>query len=202
MTDEPGSESNLAQDGMSSGYSRTRELHGALIGGGIAALALFGMVIGVGRVGSFEALRLIESVVPTARFLAAAAITSALTILALLLALLGLSLNSDYSFKPRLYSRARNISALSVACMVMSVGLLLAVSVPIGEVDEIRGLYAVLYYSLAAAMAVVGGLLISVGLMIGTTLRGLIQIGHPKEVSDLLAEHPEEALPKEETVDR
>jgi hypothetical protein len=86
--------------------------------------------------------------------------------------------------------------------MVMSVGLLLAVSVPIGEVDEIRGLYAVLYYSLAAAMAVVGGLLISLGLMIGTTLRGLIQIGHPKEVSDLLAEHPEEALSREETVDR
>ena len=82
MTDETGSESSLARNGMSASYSRTRELLGALVGGGISALALFGMVIGVGRLGSFEALRLIESVLPTARFLAAAAITSALTVLA------------------------------------------------------------------------------------------------------------------------
>ena len=81
---------------------------GPAVGGLITALALFGGVIGVGRIGDFEALRIIEAVLPTTRFLASTAIAASVTVLALLLTLIGLSLTSDMTFHPRLYKRARD----------------------------------------------------------------------------------------------
>lgn len=167
---------------------RSSELKGSLVGGLIAALAFFAMVILVGRIGSFEALGLIESVLPGARFLASTVIGGTLTVLALLLTLLGLSMTSDYTFHPRLYTRVSYITKLSVASIILSTGLLLAVGVPIREVDEIRPYYAILYYILAGGMALVGGMVVSMGLMIGATLRGLVNVQHPDGVSDLLSD--------------
>ncbi len=171
---------------------RPSELKGSLIGGLVTALTLFAMVVLVGRIGSFEALRLIQSALPGARFLASAVIGGALTVLALLLTLLGLSMTSEYVFHTRLYTRVSYITKLSVASIIMSAGLLLAVGVPVQEVDEMRPYYAILYYVLAGGMALVGGMVVSMGLMIGSTLRGLVDVQHPDGVSDLLIEeeHP------------
>lgn len=166
---------------------RSSELRGSVIGGLVAAAALFAMVVLVGRVGSFEALRLIESVLPGARFLASAVMGGSLTVLALLLTLLGL-MTSHFTFHPRLYTRVGFITNLSVLSIIVAVGLLLAVGVPIQEVDEVRPYYVVLYYVLAAGMALLGGMAVSMGLMIGSTLRGLVNVQHPDEISDLLSE--------------
>lgn len=166
--------------------SRDHGFLGAIVGGLVTASFLFVVVIGVGRLGSFEALRLIEAVVPTARFLASAVVTAAVTVLALLLTLIGLSLSSEYTFSPRLFSRAGNITRISVICMIMGVGVLLAVSVPVGEVQEIKSHYATLYYLLCVAIAALGGLVVTMGLMIGTTLRGLIAAAHPEGDGDLI----------------
>lgn len=165
---------------------RSSELKGSLIGGLVAALTLFAMVVLVGQIGSWEALRLIESVLPGARFLASAVIGGALTVMALLLTLLGLSITSEHAFHTRLYSRVSYITKLSVASIVMSTGLLLAVGVPIQEADGIN--YAVIYYVLAGGMALLGGMVVSMGLMIGATLRGLVNVQHPEGISDLLIE--------------
>ena len=166
--------------------SALSEMRGALIGGAIATLALFAMVIAVGRVASFEALRLIQAVQPSARFLASTVIAAAITVLALLLTLLGLSMNTEITFHKRLFTRARNITRLSVTCMIMGVVLLLAVGVPLEEVEEMRPYYSLLYYLFTGLMASVGGLVVAMGLMIGSTLRGLIEIQQPDAVSDLL----------------
>lgn len=167
---------------------RSSELKGSLIGGSVTALTLFAMVVLVGQVGSFEALRLIEAVLPGARFLASAVIGGALTVMALLLTLLGLSITSEHAFHDRLYTRVSYITKLSVASIIMSTGLLLAVGVPIQEVDEVRPYYAILYYVLAGGMALVGGIVVSMGLMIGATLRGLVDVQHSAGISDLLIE--------------
>lgn len=171
---------------------RSSELKGSLVGGLVTALALFAMVILVGQVGTFEALGLIESVLPGARFLASTVIGGALTVLALLLTLLGLSMTSEYAFHRRLYTRVSYITRLSVASIIVSASLLLAVGVPIQEVDGMRRYYAVLYYVLAGGMALLGGMVVSMGLMIGATLRGLVNVQHPEGISDLLSEdeHP------------
>lgn len=179
--------------GISKRSLRSSELKGSVIGGLVAAVALFAMVVLVGRVGSFEALQLIESVLPGARFLAWAVLGGSLTVLALLLTLLGLSITSDYTFHPRLYTRVGLITNLSVLSIIVAVGLLLAVGVPVQEADEVRPDYAVLYYLLAAGMALLGGIVVSMGLMIGSTLRGLVNVQHPDAVSDLLSEEERRA---------
>jgi ABC-type branched-subunit amino acid transport system permease subunit len=72
--------------------------------------------------------------------------------------------------------------------MIMGVGVLLAVSVPVVEVEEISEHYTTLYYGLSVAIAVLGGLVTTMGLMIGATLRGLIGAAHPEGESDLIEE--------------
>lgn len=168
------------------GHVSKHEIRGTLIGGGVSAVVLFAIIIGVGRVHSFEALRLIEAAVPTARFLAAAVIGGAVTVLALLLTLLGLSLSSDFRFSDALYTRSAFLTWLSVAAIVLGTLVLLAVAIPIEEVEELATYYAIFYYVLAVALSLLGGLVIAIGVIIGFLLRGLIAIGHSERESDLL----------------
>lgn len=166
---------------------KKHELRGALVGGSIAAIALFATVIGVGRIGNFEALRLIEAILPTARFLGSTAIGAAVTVLALLLTVLGLSFSADFDFNERFYRRVRYIATMSVVAIGLGVAVLLAVTLPIEQVDEVQVPYAFLYYSMAVGLATLGGMLVAIGLMIGATIRGIIAIGHPEASSDLIA---------------
>lgn len=172
-------------------YLKNLEFRGAAIGGVVTASFLFFVIIGVGRIHSFEARGLIEAILPGARFLGSTVVGAAVTVLALLLTLIGLSLNNEKQFSSRLYDRALRITRMAVVCIVMGVGVLLAVSVPVVEVPEISRHYAVLYYGLSAAIAVLGGLVTAMGLMIGATLRGLIGVAHPEGESDL---DPESAI--------
>lgn len=161
------------------------ELGGAIAGGGIFAIALLGTALGVGRIGDFQALSIIEAVLPTARFLASASITAGAAVLALLLTLLGLSLTAEITFDPRLYKRARYITALSTALIVIAVAVLLLTTVPLREVEGLSGFYDIFYYFLAASTSLLGGVVVTVGLMISATLLGLIELAHP-EGSNLL----------------
>lgn len=166
-----------------------QEIRGTLLGGGVAALVLFFIIIGFGRVHSFEALRLIEAALPTAHFLGSAVVAGSVTVLALLLTLLGLSLSSDYRFSDALYERATFLTWLSVAAIALSTLVLLAVAIPIEEVEQLATYYAIFYYALAAALSLLGGLIIAIGVIIGFLLRGLIAIGHSEGDSDLLRGH-------------
>lgn len=165
---------------------RKHEIRGVITGGALAALVLFVTIVAVGRIGSFQALRLIEAALPAARFLAAAVVGSAVTVLALLLTLLGLSLGSEFTFNSALYARANLLTSLSVVSIVVGIVVLLAVTLPIGEVEELATYYHIFYYVLAGSLSVLGGLVVATGSLIGVTLRGLIAIGHPEGESDLL----------------
>lgn len=169
-------------------FERRPLLTGALTGGAVASVVLFAIVFGIGRIASFKALGLIEALVPTARFLGGSALGALVTVLALLLTLLGFSLSGDLSFHRQFYVRVRQISVLSVIGIVIGVMLLLAVTIPLSEVEEIAIPYVAFYYVLTSAMALLGGLIVSVALLIGSTIRGVIAIGKPGARSDLIAD--------------
>jgi hypothetical protein len=176
------------------GERRSRaELGGAIAGGLVASIVLYLGVLGVGGVGDFEALQIIESVLPTSRFLASTSVGSGATVLALLLTLIGLSLNSEIEFDRRLYQRARYITVLSLVAILLGVAILLAVSIPISEVETLKGFYDVMYYSLTAALALLGGVVVTIGLMITATLVGLIHLADPRGDSKYLANDSGEA---------
>lgn len=164
------------------------ELTGPLMGGLVSVVAMFGAVIAVGHVGDFRALRIIEAALPTTRFLASTAIAAGVTVLALLLTLIGLSLSVEISFDKRLYRRARVITVLSIVAIALGSILLLAVTMPIEEVQDLTAFYDVLYYVLATATAVLAGVMVTIGLMISATLIGLIELAHPEGSNHLLGE--------------
>ncbi|MBW3666615.1 MAG: hypothetical protein KY394_03360, partial [Actinobacteria bacterium] len=128
----------------------------------------------------------------TAHFLGTAVVGGAVTVLALLLTLLGLSLGSEHRFSDALYTRAAFLTWLSVAAIVLGTLVLLATAVPVKEVEQLATYYAIFYYVLAAALSLLGGIVIAMGIIIGFLLRGLIAIGHSESHSDLLRESDEE----------
>lgn len=168
-------------------------MRGPLIGGLVSAVTLFAMVVAAGGIGDFEALRIIEAVIPTARFLASTAIGAGATVLALLLTLVGLSFTMDIAFHVRVYQEARVITTLAVIAILLGAAVLLAVTMPIGEVAEISSLYDVLYYVLAVAIAALGGVMAAIGLMISSTLRALITLADPDGSNEML-DQPDAAI--------
>ncbi len=162
------------------------ELKGALVGGAVVFISLLGGVILVGNVGDFEALRLIEATLPTARFLAAAGVGAGVTVLALMLTLIGITSSSDVSFSEKLFQRIRNVNFLAIAQIVVSVSVLVVLAIPIAEVDELSSYYSILYYTLAAMVSLLGGLVVATSLMIGGTVNGLVELARPEGDSGLV----------------
>jgi hypothetical protein len=163
------------------------ELKGALLGGVVVFIGLLGGVILVGNVGDFQALRLIEATLPTARFLAASGVGAGMTVLALMLTLIGITSSSDLNFSEEHFRRIRNVNFLALAVIVVSVLVLVVLAIPIEEVDGLSSYYSVLYYTLAAMVSLLGGLVIATSLMIGGTVNGLVELARPDGNSRLVS---------------
>jgi hypothetical protein len=116
---------------------RLSEFRWALIGGALAAVALFAGVAAVGRIGSFEALGLLESILPTVRFLASTVVGASVTVLALMLTVLGLTYSTEWEFRATHFLHLRQIAGLATVNIVVSVGLLLFVGIPLEAADRL-----------------------------------------------------------------
>lgn len=159
----------------------------ALSGGLLAAVvALLGSVI-VGRISSAEARILLQAMLPSVRFLSSGIMTASATILALMLTLLSLSHNTSSTLRPNHYQRVRQIAFIDTIALSGSVILLLLISIPLEESSEVpSSWYVAIYYVLLVASAALGGLLISVVLMLYNAIGDLIQVMGPTSSSDLV----------------
>ncbi len=165
---------------------RLVDMRDALFGGAVAAGVLFAAVTLVGTVSTFEARRLLGSILPTIRFLASSVLAAGVTVMALMLTLLSLTYTSKYEFREIHFRRIRQISMLSTAAIVVAVVLLLFLGVPVEEADQLRLYYDLIYYSVTAVACLLGGLLVAVVLMLHRTINGLVDIGHPDGKSHLI----------------
>ena len=170
---------------------RHGDLRYAVAGGFVAAVVGFGGMAVVGTASSFEARRLLEATLPTARFAAAAYVGGGATILALMLTLITFSITHDLDFRASHYARIRQIAALTTAVIVASVVLLMLLSFPLGEADVDRDWYLAAYYAVLFGGAVTGGAFISVVLMLYYAVRELIVIGRSPADSALVDYEPD-----------
>lgn len=157
-----------------------RELLAALLAGLVSGSTLFAVIILVGNVGDFRALRLIEATLPTTRFLASSAIAAAATTLALILTLLSINLTTEIDFSPLHYRRVGYITRLSIATIILSTLVLIAVTIPLEEVEQLRSYYDVMFYVLAGTTSLVGGTLIASAFLIAETVMGLVDVARPE----------------------
>jgi hypothetical protein len=152
------------------------DLRQALIGGGIAAV-IAGLGVGTTGVASgAEARALLESVLPTIRFLSSTVITASATILALMLTILNLSKGLDRQLTPAHYQRVRQISLLASVTIIAGTILLLFLSIPIGDSEVLAGWYRPIYYGIVVTSSLVGGSQVAVVLMLLRSVDGLISI--------------------------
>lgn len=150
-------------------------LKGAFAGGAVVAFIAIGIGVAVGSVSAGEAASLLESSLPTIRFMASAVMTAAATTLALLLTLLGVTAGSDQQLDKSFYHTVRTVARLTVWAFAASVVLLGSLVIPFSENIEIpRSWYIGLYYAFIAVSALCGGLLVTIALAIFSIIKHLI----------------------------
>lgn len=173
--------------GRGSGHDDRRDdLRFAAVGGLVAAVSGFAVVSIAGTASPFEAQRLLESVLSTARFAAATFVGAGATVLALMLTLITFTLNQDRTFRDSHFVRIRNIAAATTVLIAASVVFLMFLSFPIGEAEVDSTWYLVLYYVVLFGGSVAGGGLISVMMLLYYAIRELTSVGERGRSSALV----------------
>ena len=158
----------------------------ALLGGLLAAaIALFGQWI-MGQVYSgYEARRFLEAMSSSARYLGNSIVTASATILALMLTLISLVDQADKTFERAFFKRVEKIGFLAAIELIGGILLLLFLSIPFSESDEVPGVwFTTLYYFLIAFLALLSGLLVAIVLMLLSTITSTINIIRPSARDD------------------
>ncbi|MBQ94352.1 MAG: hypothetical protein CL510_00725 [Actinobacteria bacterium] len=124
---------------------------------------------------ALHAREMIEALSQPALYLGSAIAASAATTMALMLTLLGLVRRVDADFDRSMYRRVYHISMLSAWLLAGSVIMLLVMTMPIGEFDEVPQtwfptLYTVLYWMVVLLSA----LLVAMVTLLFSTIRTLI----------------------------
>lgn len=122
-----------------------------------------------------EALDLIEAVRSSALYLGSAMATSSATTLALMLTFVGLVQRFDHEFSRQTYMRIRLIARLSAVSLVGSVLLLLILTFPVGDFEQLpRIWYPWLYNAIYSIVILVSALLVATVTLLFVTLADLI----------------------------
>ena len=169
----------------------------ASVGGGLSAVIIFLGTYLLGNISDAEAINNLQEIRPTLRFTASGSLTATSTILALMLTLLSFSQQSERRLRAYHYNRIWWIARFAAIVFVAALVLLMMLNVPINNAEEaFRGLYNVVYYTLLVYTALIGGLLITIILLLYQAARDIILIAHPDQMVKNLYAQPEE---KEET---
>lgn len=155
-------------------------------GGAFAAVILFLVGSAVGVVSQQEARHLLQGAIPTIRFLTSSVLAAGATILALMLTLISLTEATELDFKPSHFRRLELISLMNAVAIILSVMLLAFLSVPLEESDGPLGeIYHVIYYLVMVGASLLGGIMVTIVLMLHNAVRGLVGAMSPMGSSHL-----------------
>jgi hypothetical protein len=161
----------------------------ALIGGGIATAIILAVVYTVGSVSGYSALQLLDAALPSVRFLTSTVATGGVTILALMVTLLGLSHSVETELERVHYHRIQQIAYMSTFAIAAAILLLVFLSIPVEQSEDVVLQFAEwVYYGVIGMTSVLGGVMITLVLMLLTAVRGLLHVvapsleGEPSEI--------------------
>lgn len=152
----------------------------ALVGGLLATLIALAGLTAVGTVSGFEARGLLDATLPSLRFLTSTIATASASILALMVTVLALTYALEHDMDEIHYRRIQQISWMAALAIAASVTLLLFLSIPLGESEEVvREWYEWVYYAVIVLSSALGGLLVSLVLMLLKAVQGLVRVMAP-----------------------
>lgn len=153
------------------------DLRKAVLGGALAVVVAVAGSTVVGNLYGAEGRLLLEAMLPTTRFLCSAMMTATATILALMLTMLSLSSNSSNQIHSSHYERVQQIALLDMVAFVGATLLLLVLNIPLEESDSISTeWYSTTYYIVLTYTSVLGGMLISIVMMLYAAIRDMISV--------------------------
>lgn len=147
----------------------------SIAAGGVLAVGIGGHFANGAIYSSLHAREMIEALSSPALYLGSAIAASAATTMALMLTLLGLVRRVDSEFDDSMYRRVYRISQMSAILLGGSVVMLLLMTMPIGEFDEIpQGWFPSLYKVLYWLVVVLSAMLVAMVSLLFTAIRTLI----------------------------
>lgn len=127
-----------------------------------------------------EATQLIEALSRAGLYLGSAIVTASATTLALMLTLIGMIRRMDKDFDDATYRSIDLIARLATASLLISLMVLLAFTLPVGEFDNIpQDWFVRLYDGLFAASVIMVGLVAATVTVLYRTVRRVISIVTP-----------------------
>ena len=114
------------------------------------------------------------------RYVGSGVITASATILALMLTMLSLSRHATSSLESEFFKRVEQIGLLSTIGLIASVLLLLLLSMPVEESQQLpSSWYTFVYYFFVTLTAGVAGTLVTIVLMLYNALKTIITVLSP-----------------------
>ncbi|QLC25262.1 hypothetical protein HFP57_09680 [Parasphingopyxis algicola] len=156
----------------------------ALLGGLIILLLAFGAWLAIGSVFSqYEAIRLIETLSRSALYFGSATATASATILALMLTLVGMTNRAESDFDDGVYRRIFRVSTYATTTLCGSVVLLLALTFPVGEFENLpSNWYSWLYRFLFGGVSLLSAMLVATILLLFFTIRDVVRKITPSDI--------------------
>ncbi len=77
---------------------------------------------------------------------------------------------------------------MAVVALITSVAVLMILTFPLEQSQQLNGFYNVVYYALVACSAILGGMMVTVVLMLLNAIRELVGVFRPSGNSRLLAD--------------
>lgn len=123
-----------------------------------------------------EARDLLDALSRAGLYLGSAIATASATILALMLTLIGMIRRIDENFDHETYRNVNLVAKLATASLMMSLVVLLAFTLPVGEFEQLPDMwYATLYDALFAGCVIMVALIAATVVMIYRTLQRVLQ---------------------------
>lgn len=142
---------------------------------GVVAVGVAGHVASGSIYSALEAREMMDALSRPALYLGSAVAASAATIVALMLTLLSLIRRADAEFDASMYKRIYRISQLGAWLLAGAVILLLLMTMPIGEFDEIpNGWFSTLYKVMYWMVVILSAMLVALVTLLFSTIRDLI----------------------------
>lgn len=142
--------------------------------------------LAIGRTyGSGKATELIDSLADSGLYLGSGIATASATMLALMLTILSMTRDTDNEFNEDMYRRVYRVSIMATLSLVGAVVLLLALTIPVREMDGVPpNFFGILYNILFALVVMCCALVVGTVVMIFTVIRTVVAKTTPLEDFD------------------
>lgn len=165
----------------------------ALISGLITLIISVMSAILIGKVSDFTAQNMLKALIPNINVLCNTVILVCGTILALLFTVLSLSSGVDVHLKKTFYHRIRHVAIFDTILIITATIVFLLLNFPLSEANSLsEGLFQILYYTTLAFISFIGGLIVTVILMLYNTVSDLIKVVEVLDSEEASDEEKEE----------